>query len=381
MVRVVGFIAVLVASTAARAQALDAPIVGGTATTLGEYPNVVAIELGEGQSVGVCTGTLITPEWVLTAGHCVTASEVGVSTQAQVTAAIQVKFNTLNALVGGTVVKAQDSLPDPMFNIDALGSHDSGLIHLATPVTTVTPVTLNFVAANAPVGVNVLMVGYGITVSGGNTSTEHEVMQTSIACNSQVGSDANLLCFSQTGGKGKCSGDSGGPSFATINGKQVEVGVTSFGDQTCTQFGADTRVDAEKAFITAHVPNLECDADSDCVSGDECFQHGCIVTPYTATGVGAACTGNSDCSTNECGTSGSTSVCTMACALGSDGSCPADLQCESDGNGGGLCFPGSGSGCCDASGRGGPTSIVAMLLVGLVLRRQRRSKTSSSPKM
>jgi Trypsin len=367
--------------TGAHAGTLDSPIVGGTATTIGQYPQVVGIELGAGQQVGVCTGTLITPEWVLTAGHCVTASEVGVTTQAEVTAAIQVRFNTLNALEGGTVVKAQDSLPDPMFNINALGSHDSGLIHLATPVTDVTPVTLNFDASQAPIGVMVTMVGYGITVSGGQTSTEHVVDQMSVACNSQIGADANLLCFSQTGGKGKCSGDSGGPSFATINAKLVEVGITSFGDQTCTQFGADTRVDAEKAFITAHVPNLECDADSDCVSGDECFQHGCIVTPYAATGVGATCATNTDCSSGECGMSGSTSVCTMACAVGSDGSCPADLQCESDGNGGGLCFPGSGSGCCDASGRGGPTSIIAMLFVGVILRRQRRSKTSSSPKM
>ncbi|MEO8840063.1 MAG: trypsin-like serine protease [Kofleriaceae bacterium] len=367
-------LSVILASGPAFAGTLDSPIVGGTPTTVGQYPNVVSIDAGSGMNQGLCTGTLITPDWVLTAAHCVLPSELGVTTQAAVTATIKVHVGTVSDFSGGTVYTAQDSMPDPAFNINAIGSHDSGLIHLSMPVTGVQPAPLNFDPAAAPIGITVTMVGFGLTSGTGNSAgIEHVVDQTSVACTSMEGSDANLLCFSQVNGKGKCNGDSGGPSFAMIGGRLVEVGITSFGDQTCSQYGADTRVDAEKAFIIAHVPNLQCETDADCtVANHECFAHTCIVTPYTTTGVGADCTGNADCDSGTCGTEGTNSKCTMVCAIGTDGACPADLSCVSDGNGGGLCFPAEGGGCCDASGHGAPTSLLGIALVGLVLRRKKR---------
>src|SRR3569833_717021 len=111
----------LLSAGSAVAGPVEAPIVGGTPTTAGQYPNVVAIEVGQ----GLCTGTLLTPEWVLPAAHCVLPSELGVTTQAQVTSSVMVHFNSVSAF-SVTTKTTQDTKPDPKFNVIILGSHDSG---------------------------------------------------------------------------------------------------------------------------------------------------------------------------------------------------------------------------------------------------------------
>ena len=396
-------------AAAAPAFADPAPIIGGTATTLGQYPSVVVIQIGN----GLCTGTLVTKDWVMTAGHCVTASEVGVSSQAQVTADIHVFFDTVNVDQSqGTVVTASSSLPDPAFDINNLGSHDIGLIKLSAPVTNITPVPINLNPANVGLGVTLTQVGFGATAVGGTgqVGVEHVVMVTTETCSDVGASDANLLCWSQTDGKGKCEGDSGGPSFLTINGVLTQVGETSFGDggsgTSCSEFGTDTRIDAEKAFIVANIPELGCIKDGTCdaacgtgglptdpdcnpcttdeqcttgsaaVAGDICYEGTCTAGPTLAGGLGATCTKNGDCTLDSCGGEGSDLLCVAECTVGSASSCPSDFDCLSTSSTGsaGACWPssGGGGGCCDAGSDGAPTALIGLALFGVVLRRARR---------
>jgi uncharacterized protein (TIGR03382 family) len=355
-------LSLLLISTPVAAGTITQPILGGTQATLGQYPSVVLLEVGG----GLCTGTLIEKEWVLTAAHCVQGVSVS---------GIKVHFGTVNINQGpGVVIGATMAIPKPTFSINALGKNDIGLIKLAKPVTDVKIVPVNLVAAKAPVGIQVTMVGFGATAVGGGGSigVEYVVEQTSIACSSFAGSDVDLLCFNQVSGKGKCQGDSGGPSFAMIDGRLTQVGITSFGDQNCSQFGADTRTDAERAFLLQYIPSLECSTDADCPDGRMCFLKKCIAQPFAPTGLGTECASNADCDSGTCAMTSEDAYCSMNCTVGDATTCPVGLECIAAGAGG-ACWPiPEDTGCCDASGKNAGSMLFGIALVGLVLRRRRR---------
>ncbi len=149
------------------------------------------------------------------------------------------------------------------------------------------------------------------------------------------------------------------------------VGITSFGDQSCAQFGADTRTDAEKDFLIQHVPQLEgCTTDADCPDGS-CFEKRCIAQPFTDGGLGADCTGPEQCDTGQCATGDGGQLCTGTCTVGAS-ECPSDFDCLDTGNGSGVCWPSNaGGGCCDTGGQGAPTMLFGLGFVALLWRRKR----------
>jgi hypothetical protein len=387
-----------------------APILGGRAATAGEFPTVVAVRVGSG---GLCTGTLVDAEWVVTAAHCLTPLVVELPDQATVTAMTTVRFDSTSAFGGGMAIKAAQTIPHPQFNPYALGDNDIGLIKLATPVTRAVS-TLNRRAEAAPPGTAVTMVGYGQSSTSNQNAVGVELVvdKTTADCASVTlpipATNAKLLCFPQTDGKGKCHGDSGGPSFATIGGKQVLVGVTSFGDQPCLTGGADTRVDAELDFIDTHIPALRCASDGVCVAGcgagglpvdDDCCtsdaqctseqvcdEGECIPAPFSPMGLGDDCQEGNECHSGLCVAGPDGKRCTELCTVGASADCPAFFECLSAGAGSqGACWPeGEAPGDCSVSEMGGrpdrgPSGVFygavlagALLLLLSDFRRRRR---------
>jgi hypothetical protein len=234
----------------------------------------------------------------------------------------------------------------------------------------------------APVGTVVTMVGFGSTAQGGTGSVGVQfalTQRTSTSCSGFGLSNTNLLCFNQQDNKGKCQGDSGGPSFAMINNKVHVVGVTSFGDQDCAAFGADTRTDVEKTFLLTNNPALEnkCTMDSECTNGGICFMSQCLAQPFGPMGLGTTCVAGTECESGVCGAGPGGMKCSMSCSPETAGTCPDGFECLGAGAGG-ACWPegeDEGGGCCDAGSQlpaGASTMLFWIGFVALFLRRRRR---------
>ncbi len=229
----------LLATTALAASASPAfAIVGGTNAPAGKYPSTANVTIA---SAFGCTGTLIAPTWVLTAGHCGSVTGgTGVATPiAFPGAAFDVTVGTTAAdgTGGERLSVAQAYIPSSYLLTQ--GS-DVTLLKLSAPAkTTPTPVAGPALAGIWAPGAQTEIVGFGVTSEGGSApDTLQQAVVPRLAdatCSAQVGSsfeDRTQLCAGYPqGGVDTCQGDSGGPEYArTATGALRVVGATSYGE-------------------------------------------------------------------------------------------------------------------------------------------------------
>jgi secreted trypsin-like serine protease len=233
MRRLLTALAVSCAALAATASPSFA-IVGGHDAAAGAYPAVAEITFGQSF---LCTGTLIAPTWVLTAGHCGSVTGAAVASPASWPAPlIDVRIGS-NKSGQGEKVPVSRAIVEPSYLVNS--GYDITLLQLSRP-STKAPANVAGTGEGAIWAPDTLetIVGWGTTSEGGDTPDTLQEAQVPITTDAYCAgaySDFDpqtMVCagFPQ-GGVDTCQGDSGGPLFGrTPAGALKVVGATSFGE-------------------------------------------------------------------------------------------------------------------------------------------------------
>jgi secreted trypsin-like serine protease len=271
-VALIASLALLPAGASASPGPARASIVGGKPGTLAEFPYIAHVEAKvKDEFEFACTGTVVAPRVVLTAGHCVDDVDLGNITPAR---GYSVTTGSADARgTGGQRFDVRSVHTFPGFDPGTLRG-DAAILVLAEP-TTAPPVALAGVgdASLYGGGAAVRVAGWGLTQPRSQASPR-KLHATSMAVGARglckrgtrtydpTFSPALQMCALDQPDRdsGGCFGDSGGPLVAQhADGSPVEVGIVSTGGPGCSTRlpNVFTRVDSVSSWVAEWIASVE----------------------------------------------------------------------------------------------------------------------------
>lgn len=192
---------------------------GGAPTSGANISRAVVTVVGSRGNV--CTGSLIAPNIVLTAGHCITP---------------KTSYRIIDSTTQPPrLITVSKVAPHPQFNMQTMLAHrataDVALLLLPAPVPQKEPAQLSVPRVPIAPGSRFTVAGIGVTAAGSDAGIG-TVRTAALSVTGHPGTLQMRLVDPSTdnkrGGMGACTGDSGAPVFEDQEGRVVIVGVVSW---------------------------------------------------------------------------------------------------------------------------------------------------------
>ncbi len=266
------------------------PVVGGT--TYAGHPAVMEVMIDGSGYYGTCTGTLIAPDVVLTAAHCME----DYAKNSETARVANVQIPNRDDATQWTSVASVEVHPTWWTQKYINEGHDCSILKLSHPITGVTPIPVYRGGANyatdVAVGNGVSLIGYGNNVGSPGTGAG-----TKRKASANVVSIEDGVIQAGRAGTTTCQGDSGGGLLSTINGVEQVIGITSYGAMGCVDAGSFTNVSKTCLdLIRKYVPD-DGSPGGTCTpacSGKACGDDGCGGSCGTCAS-GSSCNGAGAC--------------------------------------------------------------------------------------
>lgn len=213
----------------------------------------------------VCTGTMIDADTFLTAAHCTTDWPANVKFYVSLHQDVQTALDNATgtpAQIAAAVAVPGTAHNHPAYPGSAEDPHDISVVQVSaqqmkarwsfTPATLPTANRLGDLGPQGLDDASWLVAGYGTQEArrgpGGHTHPGGGVrMKAPVTFNALNNAWVRLAMTAPQGNGGACYGDSGGPNFATINGKLTLAATTITGDTPCYATNVVYRLDTPGA--------------------------------------------------------------------------------------------------------------------------------------
>lgn len=208
-------------------------IVGGANTTIETHPWQVSIQSTDG--FHFCGGSIIAPQWILTAQHCVEGSSAN---------SMRVVAGTtrLSQAGSGQTRNVAQIIRFPGYSSPESG-RDAALLRLSSALdlsgARARAIAINTDNALTNAGVNSIVTGWGDLREGGSSPDTLQAVTVPIVSNDDasdayqqnITADQLAAGVLGVGGRDSCQGDSGGPlTVANSSGVRVLAGIVSWGN-------------------------------------------------------------------------------------------------------------------------------------------------------